>query len=331
MALNFDRSLQVTYRVADEVLPGIRRVVAENPGPYTFKGTATFIIGRGDVAIIDPGPADEAHIEAILAALKGERVSHQLITHTHPDHSPGARLIKERTGAQTYAFGPHPDVADNEPPEAELEEAATDESKSGEAKSGETPADAEAEKSSEEKSDIDFVPDVFVEDGHVIEGTGWSVEGLHTPGHISNHLCFAFGPILFTGDHVMGWSTSVISPPGGNLDDYMASLAKLLPRRETIYVPTHGSPITDAPDFVRGLIDHRNDRTNQIRRELAGGPRTVRELVTALYVGLDPRLVKAAGRSVLAHLQSLERTGDVHREVTPVAETSVTTHWLPST
>ena len=339
MALNFDRSLEVTYRVVDEVLPGIRRVVAENPGPYTFKGTATFIIGRGDVAIIDPGPADVAHIEAILGALRGERVTHQLITHTHPDHSPGARLIKERTGAPTYAFGPHPDVVDNEPEEAELDD---DRSKEGtskdsteatseEAKAKGTPKDSDAEKSSEEKSDVDFVPDVFVEDGHVIEGSGWSVEGLHTPGHISNHLCFAFGPTLFTGDHVMGWSTSVISPPGGNLDDYMASLAKLLPRRETVYVPTHGSPITNAPEFVQGLIEHRRDRTNQIRRELADGPRTVRELVTALYLGLDPRLVKAAGRSVLAHLQSLERAGDVRREVTAVTETTVTTRWLPST
>ena len=324
MALHFDRSLEVTYRVVDEVFPGIRRVVSENPGPYTFKGTATFIIGRGDVAIIDPGPADETHIEAILAALKGERITHQLITHTHPDHSPGARLIKERTGAPTYGFGPHPAAESDEPEEAELGESTGAETSVAD----EVAPKNDAEGSSEERSDVDFVPDVYVSDGEAITGTNWAVESVHTPGHLANHLCFALGSMLFTGDHVMGWSTSVISPPGGNLDDYMSSLAKLLPRPETIYVPTHGSPIPDAHSFVRGLIDHRNERTGQIRLQLAGGPRTVRELVTALYLGLDPRLVKAAGRSVSAHLESLERAGAVRREITPVTDTTVTTRWV---
>jgi glyoxylase-like metal-dependent hydrolase (beta-lactamase superfamily II) len=324
MALNFDRSLEVTYRAVDDVIPGVRRVVAENPGPYTFKGTATFIIGRGDVAIVDPGPAEGAHIDAILAALPGERITHQLITHTHPDHSPGARLIKERTGAPTFGFGPHPvDV--------------TDENAGGLREADEIDADKSAEqtgaddKSSEEKSDVDFVPDTFVADDDVIRGEGWSVQAVHTPGHLANHVCWSLdGRTLFSGDHVMGWSTSVISPPGGNLDDYLDSLSRLLTRTETLFIPTHGSPIADPHEFVRGLIDHRNERTAQIRGQLRLGPRTVRELVTALYVGLDTRLVKAAGRSVSAHLESLQRSGAVLREEAQVSATTVTTRWRES-
>ena len=333
MALEFDRSLVVTYRVAEEVVPGVRRVVAENPGPYTFKGTATFLIGRGDVAIVDPGPADEVHIEAILAALDGERITHQLITHTHPDHSPGARLIKERTGASTFGFGPHPTLDETvagepreyEEPDAEAEKTMGDAGgpggKSTEEKSSE-------EKSSEEKADVDFRPDVYLSDGDVVHGGNWTVEAVHTPGHLANHLCFSLdATTLFTGDHVMGWSTSVISPPGGDLDDYLVSLAKLLPRTENVYVPTHGSPIRDPRDFVRGLIAHRNDRTAQIRAALRVGPRTVRELVRDLYIGLDTRLVKAAGRSVSAHLESLERAGDAVRTTTPAAGGTVVTRW----
>lgn len=325
MALNFDRSLEVTYRVSDEVLPGIRRVVAENPGPYTFKGTATFLIGRGDVAIVDPGPADEAHIDAIVAALAGERITHQLITHTHPDHSPGARLIKERTGAPTFGFGPHP-VLDDHASAHEPKEYDEDEAKKPQADQN---ADAsQNEKSSEEKSDVNFVPDTVLRDGDAIKGANWMVEAVHTPGHLANHLCFSLdGRVLFTGDHVMGWSTSVISPPGGDLDDYLASLAKLLPRTESIYVPTHGSPISNPHDFVRGLIDHRNERTAQIQGQLRAGPRTVRELVTALYLGLDTRLITAAGRSVTAHLESLERAGAVVKEGTPSPGNTVTTRW----
>lgn len=315
MALHFDRSQEVTYRVADEVIPGIRRVVAENPGPYTFKGTATFVIGRGEVAIVDPGPADKAHIDAILAALPGERITHQLITHTHPDHSPGARLIKEQTGAPTFGFGPHP----------VSEEAA----QKADEKAAPSEADEEGtDTSSEEKSDVDFVPDTFVADGDSIVGPGWSVEAVHTPGHLANHLCFSLnGEILFSGDHVMGWSTSVISPPGGNLNDYLESLTKLLARNESVYLPTHGSPITDPRDFVRGLIAHRNDRTAQIREQLRSGARTVEELVEALYVGLDTRLIKAAGRSVSAHLESMERDATAYREHRETVAGNRTTHW----
>lgn len=301
MALVFDRSLDVNYAMVDNIVGGLRRIVADNPGPYTFKGTATFVIGRGDVAVVDPGPADQKHIDAILAALEqhGERVSHILVTHTHPDHSPGAALLKERTGAPTYGFGPHPvDEADDNERGAVV---------------ADTPNQTEADAKSEEKGDRNFRPDIVVGHGGRIAGTGWAVEAVHTPGHLANHLCFALPAerVLFTGDHVMGWSTSVISPPGGDLDDYLASLRLLLDRPDRVYVPTHGSPIEGPHEFVRALIAHRHERTRQITEQLRIGQRTIPAIVAALYEGLDERLVKAAGRSVLAHLISLERRGDV--------------------
>ena len=314
MSLEFDRSLQVTYRIADEVLPGIRRVVAENPGPYTFLGTATFIVGTGEVAIIDPGPADEAHIDALLSAVGGERVSHILITHTHPDHSPGAALLKARTGAAVYGFGPHP--SDDGYTERYGYETAADREKAKKC------ADTADQKSSEEHGDKSFAPDVPLSHGDVVSGPGWSVEAVHTPGHLANHLCFALGDgTLFTGDHVMGWSTSVISPPGGNLSDYLASMALLLDRPDRTYVPTHGSPIADPHTHVRGLIQHRHDRTAQVIDQLRAGATTIPEIVEALYIGLDPLLEKAAGRSVLAHLLDLVRRGDVTEHFSDTLET----------
>ncbi len=314
MSLEFDRSLQVTYRIADEVLPGIRRVVAENPGPYTFLGTATFIVGTGEVAIIDPGPADEAHIDALLSAVGGERVSHILITHTHPDHSPGAALLKARTGAAVYGFGPHP--SDDGYTERYGYETAADREKAKKC------ADTADQKSSEEHGDKSFAPDVPLGHGDVVSGPGWSVEAVHTPGHLANHLCFALGDgTLFTGDHVMGWSTSVISPPGGNLSDYLASMALLLDRPDRTYVPTHGSPIADPHPYVRGLIQHRHDRTAQVIDQLRAGATTIPEIVEALYIGLDPLLEKAAGRSVLAHLLDLVRRGDVTEHFSDTLET----------
>lgn len=291
----------------DDVLPGVRRVVAKNPGPYTFKGSATFILGRGEVAVIDPGPKDETHIDAILAALAetGETVSHVLITHTHPDHSPGTALLKERTGAESYGFGRHPaepDTAEDtfEYPKKDNDKDSTD------------PHDPEAS-SEEHRGDIDFVPDHGVTSGDVITGNGWRAEALHTPGHIANHLCFALPDLglVFTGDHVMGWSTSVISPPGGDLSDYLASLQLLADRPEAIYVPTHGKPIQNGTEFAQGLLAHRNTRTGQILAQLQAGETSVPKIVETLYVGLDERLIPAAGRSVLAHLLDLLRRGFV--------------------
>ena len=309
MALVFDRSLDVTYGVAQDIVGGLRRVVADNSGPYTFKGTATFVIGRGEVAIVDPGPADEKHIDAIENALavRGERVSHILITHTHPDHSPGAALLKERTGAPTYGFGPHPIDAEASP------ETVSPETASSETVPRKTASKDSVDEKSEDSGDRDFRPDIVVHHGDEITGSGWRVEAVHTPGHLANHLCFALPAerLLFTGDHVMGWSTSVISPPGGDLDDYLASLRLLLERPDRVYLPTHGSPIERPHEFVRGLLAHRAQRTRQIIERIAGGAVTIPSIVTALYVGLDERLVKAAGRSVLAHLVSLERRGDV--------------------
>jgi glyoxylase-like metal-dependent hydrolase (beta-lactamase superfamily II) len=323
MALQFDRSLDVSYRTVDEAVPGVRRIVAENPGPFTFKGSATFIVGKGEVAVLDPGPADEKHIDALLDSLGNERVTHILITHTHADHSPGARLLQERTGAKTYGFGPHPiPTADEEDRYADVTEPPT-------AEENETDAESKTNDSNQQQSvnekkelteeghgDRDFAPDVVIRHAELISGSGWTFEAVHTPGHLANHLCFRLAQekLLFTGDHVMGWSTSVISPPGGHLNDYLASLALLLENPDKVYIPTHGSPIINPHEFVRGLIDHRNARTAQIVDRLRSGPQDIKELVMAMYVGLDPKLFKAAGRSVLAHLEALVRSGSVHAE-----------------
>lgn len=321
MALHFDRSLDVSYRTVDQVVPGVRRIVAENPGPFTFKGSATFIVGRGEVSVIDPGPADEQHIDALIESLGSERVTHILITHTHADHSPGARLLQERTGAKTYGFGPHPVPTDDE----EDRYAEVIEPSAGDEAGIEATAISEANKEdlaktkpelTEGHGDREFAPDVVIGHAELISGSNWTFEALHTPGHLANHLCFRLAEekVLFTGDHVMGWSTSVISPPGGNLNEYLASLALLLETPDEIYIPTHGSPIRDPHDFVRGLIDHRNTRTAQILDRLKSGPQNTTEIVAALYVGLDPKLFKAAGRSVLAHLDALARLGSVAAE-----------------
>jgi glyoxylase-like metal-dependent hydrolase (beta-lactamase superfamily II) len=332
MALEFDRSLDVSYRTVDEVVPGVRRIVAENPGPFTFKGSATFIVGRGEVAVIDPGPADEKHIDALIESLGRERVTHILITHTHADHSPGARLLQERTGAKTYGFGPHPiPTADEEDRYADVAELPTDEATentSGSDAATEKVINESDRQSAKEKKELteeghgdrDFAPDVAIRHAELIAGNGWTFEAVYTPGHLANHLCFRLAQekLLFTGDHVMGWSTSVISPPGGQLNDYLASLALLLENPDEIYIPTHGSPITNPHEFVRGLIDHRNARTSQILDRLRSGPQNIKEIVAALYVGLDPKLFKAAGRSVLAHLDALVRSGSV--AVTPEAD-----------
>ena len=230
------------YGECVEVAPGIRRVVADNPSKFTAWGTGTYIVGRGRVAVIDPGPALDAHVDAVLAAgWRGETVTHLLITHTHADHSPAAAALRERTGAPTYGFGPHPAGADAE---------------------------------SEEHGDLAFVPDVAVRDGDVITGDGFAFECLHTPGHISNHVCYAERTTgsLFPGDHVMGWSTTVISPPDGRIPDYLANLRRLLDRDESAYYPTHGPPITDPEPFVAALVEHRLERERQILDQLAAGP-----------------------------------------------------------
>jgi glyoxylase-like metal-dependent hydrolase (beta-lactamase superfamily II) len=272
----FRRDFAFEYGRLEEVAPGIRRIVARNPGPFTFRGTGTYVIGEGQVAVIDPGPDLPEHIEALLMDLAGEEVTHILVTHTHRDHSPAAAAVKEATGAPTYGFGPH---AGGRRGEAAVEEG----------------------------GDWDFVPDIVVKDGDEIAGAGWRFQAVHTPGHTSNHLCFALPDqgILFSGDHVMGWSTSVIAPPDGDMAAYMASLDKLLQRDDAVYWPTHGPAITEPKDHVRAFIAHRREREAGIVACLEAGVERVDAMVERLYVGLDPNLRRAAGRSVLAHLVDL--------------------------
>ncbi|HEX3863172.1 MAG TPA: MBL fold metallo-hydrolase [Stellaceae bacterium] len=272
----YRRDITFEYGKLEPVAPGVRRIVANNPGPFTFKGTGTYVIGEGEVAVIDPGPDLAEHIDALTASLANERVTHILVTHTHRDHSPAAKALKEATGAPTYGFGPHA-------------------------------GGRRGEAGGEEGGDWDFVPDVVVQDGDGINGGKWRIEGVHTPGHTSNHLCFAWpdAGILFSGDHVMGWSTSVITPPDGDMASYMASLDKLLARRDAVYWPTHGPAITEPTRHVRAFIAHRREREAGIIDCLKAGNETVDAMVERLYVGLAPNLRRAAGRSVLAHLIDL--------------------------
>lgn len=280
MSIAYRHESSVEYAVAHVISPMIRRVVARNPSPFTYHGTCTYVIGRGNVAVLDPGPLLPAHVDALLAALPGERITHQLVTHTHLDHSPAAKLVTERTGAPTYGFGPH----------------------------GEGRYDR-GEKV-EAGGDTSFIPAVKISDGDVIEGDGWSVQCVHTPGHCSNHVCFALREerALFTGDHVMGWSTSVISPPDGDMGDYLASLALLLERDDRVYLPAHGTAISDPKPFVRSFIEHRREREAQIVSCVGRGTDRIAEMVPLMYTGLPVFMHRAAARSVFAHvLHMLER------------------------
>ncbi|MGD0190600.1 MAG: MBL fold metallo-hydrolase [Rhizomicrobium sp.] len=291
MAIPFDRSFAAPYGVSVQVSPLIHRVLADNPGPFTFKGTGVYIIGDRDVAVIDPGPDMPEHLLALKRALDGRRVTHILVTHTHSDHSPAAQPLKEWTGAKTYAFCPHG---------------------SGKAEEG---------VKVEEGGDMAFVPDVRVRDGDVIEGNGFTVDCVFTPGHTSNHMCFALREekALFTGDHVMGWSTTVVTPPDGDMRAYMASLNKLLVRDDAILWPTHGAPVRDPKPFVQAYIDHRLEREAQILTCLRDGMSTIPDMVARMYADVDKRLHPAAARSVLAHLIRLTEEGRVLAEPAAIA------------
>lgn len=292
MSIPFVREIEFEYGRVDTLSPLIRRVICNNPGGFTFHGTGTYIVGHGEVAVIDPGPLEEAHIAALEKAVEGETVTHILITHTHRDHSPAAAPFKKTTGAPTWGYGPH--GGDRGGPKVE------------------------------EGGDYDFVPDHAVKDGDAIRGKGWTFEAVHTPGHTSNHLCFALREenVLFSGDHVMGWSTSVISPPDGDMAAYMASLRKLLGRDEATYWPTHGPAITDPKRHVEAFIAHRQAREAGILECIREGRRTIPAMVEKLYADVDRRLHRAAGRSVLAHLLHMVETGRVVSDGPPTAEST---------
>ena len=280
----YRRDLSFAYGRADSVAPLVRRVIARNPSAFTFHGTGTYIVGRGRVAVIDPGPDIPEHVDALRKALAGETVTHILITHTHRDHSPAAAELKALTGAPTLGFGPHP----TRPGSEEVEEG----------------------------GDRLFVPDRRMTEGDVVAGPGWTIDAIHTPGHISNHLCFGLreAKALFSGDHVMGWSTTVVSPPDGNMTHYMASLNKLLARDDQVYYPTHGPPVPAPHGLVRAYIEHRREREEQILAGLRAGLTTIPALVARIYSDVPRHLHGAAGRSVLAHLIDLKARGRVAAE-----------------
>ena len=285
VAIPFVRNFDFEYGRADQVSPLIRRVIANNPGPFTFTGTGTYIVGHGEVAVIDPGPDRPEHLEALLKAVEGERVTAILITHNHADHSPLARPLAEATGARIYG-APAADDAGHSL--AELEEA----------------------------HDGAFAPDVAVSIGSRIAGPGWSLVAIATPGHTANHICYALieENALFTGDHVMGWSTSVVIPPDGDMALYCASLDVILNMRFATLWPTHGPPVTEPEPFLRAYLAHRREREADILREVRRSPRTVGEIVDRLYGGLDLRLRAAAAMSVWAHLIALSRNRQVESD-----------------
>ena len=281
----YDKKFGLVPGKVDEPMPGVRRILCNNPSPFTFKGTVSYIVGRGKVAILDPGPDDPAHNAALLDAVRGETVTHIFVTHTHRDHSPGVGAIKKATGAVVLAEGPH--------------------RVSRPLHVGDGPR-------LESANDTEFKPDRALADGELVQGSGWTIEAITTPGHTANHMAYAFreAGVVFSGDHVMAWSTPVVSPPDGSMGDYMASLQKLAKRSEPVYFPGHGGAVNSAPRFVAAYILHRKAREASILNRLAKGETDIPDLVRSIYANLDPRLVKAAGMSVLAHLEDLVARGE---------------------
>ncbi|MDP2290287.1 MAG: MBL fold metallo-hydrolase [Actinomycetota bacterium] len=307
------------YGEVVQVSPLIRRVIANNPSKFTYHGTGTYIVGSGDVAVVDPGPALDSHRDALIAALDGERVRAILVTHCHSDHSPLAAWLRDYSGAPTVAFGPHrvdPDwVEDDTPDEPDADELA---------------AEAAGEAKVEESLDLAFDPDVRVVDDEIAAfGTGWTLRAVHTPGHTSNHMCYFLEEeqALFSGDHIMGWSTTVIGPPDGNMRDYFASLQRVRDLAPAVLWPTHGSPVTDTAPFIDEFVQHRLAREAAVLAAVRGGTTMVPDMVRLLYVGVDEKLHKAAGRSVLAHLIKLVDDGLVRVDGT---QPGVTTPYHPA-
>lgn len=307
-AIPFVTLAEPRYGEAVQVSPAITRVVAHNPSKFTYHGTGTYIIGAGrDVVVIDPGPRLDAHRDALAAALDGRRVAAVLVTHCHADHSPLAAWLAEHTGAPTVGFGAHP-----RPTEADA--SATDEDGTDEDDDDDEAADdAEAAPvAMEESTDFDFVPSVHVGDGEVAaEIDGVTLRAIHTPGHTSNHLCFAFEQerALFSGDHVMGWSTTVIAPPDGDMRAYFDSLQRVAARNDATLWPTHGAPVTEPAPFLAAFLAHRLGREAQVLAAVRGGQTSIAAMVKVLYADVRKELHKPARRSVLSHLVKLVDDG----------------------
>ena len=293
--LPLDRTDPGPADVLERLTPRVRRIVAANPSPFTFTGTCTYVVGQGDVAVIDPGPDLPAHGDALLAALGAERVRHILVTHTHRDHSPGARRLKAATGAPIIGCATH------HPARALAH--------------GETNA-------LEGSNDADYAPDAILGDGDRVDGPGYTLEAIATPGHTMNHLAFAFAEeaALFAGDHVMAWSTTIVAPPDGSMAHYMASLDRLRGRRDEIYWPGHGEPVRNPIPFVRALVLHRRHREAAILAQVARGLERIPAIVAQIYEGLAPALRGAAALSVFAHLEHLVAQGRVSTEGEPTLD-----------
>lgn len=290
--LAFDRTFRPAHGEAVPVAPGVERITVNNPSPFTFHGTNSYIVGHDTVCVIDPGPEDEAHFQALMRALEGRRVSHIAVSHTHRDHSPLARRLKAATGALTVAEGPHR-------PARPLHD-------------GEINPFGES-------ADTDFVPDIALGEGGRIEGDGWTLSAILTPGHTANHAAFALEGtgIVFSADHVMAWATSIVAPPDGAMADYMASLDRLLERDDRLYLPGHGGPVHEPAAFLRGLRTHRRMRERAVLERIRAGDRLIPDMVRAIYRDTDVRLHGAAALSVLAHLEDLVEKGRVETDGPP--------------
>jgi glyoxylase-like metal-dependent hydrolase (beta-lactamase superfamily II) len=282
-APQFRTTMAFAYGVARELAPGVVRLVANNPGPFTFKGTNTYLVGGSDMVLIDPGPEDAAHLQGILETLGRRRLSHILITHTHRDHVDGLAALAAATGAKTAGYG----------------------------RRAIAPGTMRTSASGSEYVDQDFVPDVRLDHGDRLAGEGWSLTALHTPGHAPDHLCFELEGtgLLFSGDHVMGWNTSVIAPPEGSMADYLRSLELLGERGDRVYLPGHGGRVEEPQRLVKAFLLHRRMREQSILDCIRSGTNTVTAIVPAIYRDLDPKLTKAASLSVLAHVEHLISRG----------------------
>ena len=284
--LPFKTTMEFAYGEPRELVPGVSRIVANNPGPFTFKGTNTYLVGRKSLAVIDPGPGDAAHLMAIIAAAGGRPITHIVLTHTHFDHYEGLPELQKATGAKTAGYG------------------------------AERRSQGMRRHGKGEVGDVSFRPDIVLRDGDRLDGDDWGLTAVFTPGHAPDHLSFALAgsKVLFSGDHVMSWNTSVVAPPEGNMNDYMASLEKLLGRDDEVYLPGHGGQLGSPERLVRAFLVHRRMREQSILEAIRDGKADIAGITDAVYRGLDSRLVDAARASVLAHVERLVALGLVRSE-----------------